>query len=132
MENIQNIVKDTNLGKRYKRSTSILCLTAIGKDTTEDRSETIDLVHPDFFPPLSKERVDEIDRWLKSIKPWFPLPQDQYQCWKLLKKYMPIFYQCFQPPHFKHEEEMQMYIAFDVVSKHGICIDLWYEINYAR
>ena len=34
----QDIVKDTNLGKIHKRSTRILCLTAIGKDTTEDRT----------------------------------------------------------------------------------------------
>jgi len=88
-----------------------------------------DLIFPSNIPPLSKEMVDEIDAYFVSIRPWFPLPPEEYQKWKLLKKSLPILYNAFQPPHFKSSEEIPASLAVLAVQKAGICVEVWHEIN---
>jgi len=89
------------------------------------------------IPILSPEGVKEIDRYLNSIKPWFPLSQEDYQCWKLLKKSYVVLYEMMIEPFDKGlVESLQEFItrnkgkyewpmiAYGSVCKIGISIDL--------
>lgn len=77
------------------------------------------------IPILNKDQIDKVDEWLVSIKPWFPLSQDDYTKWRLLKKCLPTL----ADPLAGGDGYVWALIAYKVVADKGIPNDLLCEMN---
>jgi hypothetical protein len=77
------------------------------------------------IPIVSKDRIDEIDKELREVRPWFPLSQEEYQKWNLLKKCLPILHKFRENIDAKMDNEViWAFIAFKSISDIGVCIDV--------
>jgi hypothetical protein len=77
------------------------------------------------IPILTKEQVDEVDAWLASTKPWFPLSQDDHTKWRMLKKCLPIL----SDPLASKDDFIRAVLGYQAVAKAGIPNDLLCEMN---
>lgn len=77
------------------------------------------------IPIVSKDRIDEIDKEFRDVRTWFPLSQEEYQKWNLLKKCIPILHKFRENIDAKIDNEVVWaFIALASINGIGVCVDI--------
>lgn len=81
------------------------------------------------IPLLPKEKMDELDAYFRSIRPWFPMSIDDHQKWRLLMKTVPKRY---EDRANGHKSDVWSVLALDSVIQSGIPDEIRWEMEHAK